>query len=509
MDDQLDNDLKNRIREVFENFEDEHADEGWLLLREKYPEKAKRRPAAWLWWGSVAALLLVVLGLLWFKYTPVTEQHYSANKKSPAPISAPKADENKKNSDTADSAMSGQQNQNIAENIDHTNDSKKNNNATDNTVPGQQKQNLAENIDHTTVTNKIKNSAVPVSAASSLQTQKLADNTDRTNHPLKSQVNPANQQLSVPPVSRKQNDINSPNAATTLAAVSQQPKNPGQTTAINQTNIIAKVDTGNKAVVRSLTAVTRPGINMQDQVSKSKKPLFSDDEVKSDNTTRKPTNGDKTVRFAVYAATYFNYAKGSDNQLNVGAGFTSDIKLSKNLKFSTGVAIAQNTLNYTNQPPVNTQSAAPVAVTNYYLAASSIYTAAAPAFKNYNASLIGLDIPLNLKYEFNPQKGDTYISAGLSSGTFINETYTYSYNNPAPFSATISQVQDQSTRKSFDSFYFGKTLNFSFGTGYSVGRNLLIIEPFLKYPLEGLGAQQIRFGAGGLNLKFNFQNQKK
>ncbi|MGZ3767731.1 MAG: hypothetical protein ACXVA2_23910, partial [Mucilaginibacter sp.] len=65
------------------------------------------------------------------------------------------------------------------------------------------------------------------------------------------------------------------------------------------------------------------------------------------------------------------------------------------------------------------------------------------------------------------------------------------------------------TRKSFDSFYFGKTLNFSFGTGYSVGRNRLIIEPFLKYPLEGLGAQQIRFGAGGLNLKFNFQNQKK
>ena len=49
MDDQLDNDLKNRIRDVFDNYEDEHADEGWLLLREKYPEKAKRRAVAWLW----------------------------------------------------------------------------------------------------------------------------------------------------------------------------------------------------------------------------------------------------------------------------------------------------------------------------------------------------------------------------------------------------------------------------------------------------------------------------
>jgi hypothetical protein len=43
MDDQLDNDLKNRIREVFDNFEDASADEGWLLLREKFPEEESKR----------------------------------------------------------------------------------------------------------------------------------------------------------------------------------------------------------------------------------------------------------------------------------------------------------------------------------------------------------------------------------------------------------------------------------------------------------------------------------
>jgi hypothetical protein len=116
---------------------------------------------------------------------------------------------------------------------------------------------------------------------------------------------------------------------------------------------------------------------------------------------------------------------------------------------------------------------------------------------------------LNLKYVFNSKKSDTYISAGLSSGTFINETYTYSYNYTAPFSASASKVQDQSTRQSFNGFYFAKTLNFSFGTGLPLGRNRLIVEPFIKYPLDGLGSQDIRFGAGGLNLKFNFNTQKK
>jgi hypothetical protein len=53
-------------------------------------------------------------------------------------------------------------------------------------------------------------------------------------------------------------------------------------------------------------------------------------------------------------------------------------------------------------------------------------------------------------------------------------------------------------------------LNVSFGMGYPLGKsNRLIIEPFLKYPLDGLGAQQIRFGAGGLNLKINFKGTKK
>jgi hypothetical protein len=64
MDEQLDNELKKRIQEVFENFEDTTADEGWLLLREKFPEEeSKRRGLIWFWRGSAAAVLLTFLGI--------------------------------------------------------------------------------------------------------------------------------------------------------------------------------------------------------------------------------------------------------------------------------------------------------------------------------------------------------------------------------------------------------------------------------------------------------------
>ena len=129
-------------------------------------------------------------------------------------------------------------------------------------------------------------------------------------------------------------------------------------------------------------------------------------------------------------------------------------------------------------------------------------TAVTTTFKDYNASLVGLDIPVNLKYEFNPQQSDTYISAGLSSGTFINESYTSQYNYSSFFSPSSQETQAETTTKSFNGFYFAKTLNVAFGVGYPLGKNHLVIEPFLKYPLEGLGSQQIRFGSGGINLKF-------
>ncbi|ASU35547.1 hypothetical protein [Mucilaginibacter xinganensis] len=446
MDDQLDNDLRDHIKEVFHNFEDPSANEGWLLLREKFPEQqSKRRGLAWIWWGSSAAILLAFLGIgLWMINRPV----------------APK-----------------------------------------NNVVKMLKYPERENL-----------------TVKKIQEDTTGEHTAPVKkHPGKTQATVSYQALLLSPVTLPGAPMQSGESRV------KTNRAPAYDDSISKSLRLAKATADssnifiNKNKMAPQMAVNNEpnGEKQQPVPMQEKKPIksiiamFNEDKGEKAKKTEDASQNQK-VRFAVYAATYFNYAKGSDNQVNAGAGFTSDIRISTNLKLVTGISIAQNSLSYTDFPSAVASAKSnlyvPSAVTN----ASMAFTASStPKIRNYNASLIGLDIPINIKYEFNPQKSDAYFSMGLSSGTFIDESYTYKYNYPSFLSEKLQQTQDETTGKNFGSFYFAKTLNVAFGIGYPFGKNRLIIEPFLKYPLDGMGSQNLKFGAGGLNLKLNFQSPHK
>jgi hypothetical protein len=449
MDDQLDNDLKKRIREVFDNFEDPSADEGWLQLREKFPEEQKnRRPLLWIWWGA-AAILFLFLGIgVWMynktdinKYSVKTFKHTHSEK-----LTITKH----QNSPVAKAALfnTGNRSETTTGNVAATHSNfHKTSTGLKNNIPGKMPSPFI--LNDTTAKKTL-----------------IAQKTDS----VKKVINPS------------------------------------------PARQFAKTDQPNKSVDNP--PVNSAAINPKPK-TKSIADMFAQDHGVND---KKSEDAAKMVHFGVYAATYFNYAKGSGNNANVGAGFTADVRITKNLKLVTGVTIAQNSLNFTNGVPTGTAQdnlavfAAPganfSAAASAYTLNSEVTVASEPAFKNYDASLVGLDIPLNLKYDFNLRKNDIYVLAGFSSGTFINETYTYQYNYPALLSPSLQQIQNETTSRSFNGFYLAKTLNFAFGFGYPLGKNSVTLEPFLKYPLEGLGSQNIRFGAGGINLKFNFLSQK-
>ncbi|HVV54195.1 MAG TPA: hypothetical protein VHC47_02655 [Mucilaginibacter sp.] len=457
MDDPLDNDLRKRIREVFENFEDASADEGWLLLREKFPEKKKSRRIIWLWLPAAAALLLLFISILWFRPAGPNNQQATISQKEAAKITGVNAQGTKNHGDTTRLVNPS---------------------------------NMA--ITSTSVSRTAKK---PASIQSGIVSALITRTRNKISQEQKEPGQPPAQRGNI----AQQPDIAniSPPGKQDQYAITNRPKK-----AISKDTFLdVKPNT-------AIATTEKPKLAVENPEQKANQKPFEN--IYADNTkpVQKDQNIGKRVRFSMYATTFFNYAHGSSNQFNAGGGFTSDIRLSKRFSISTGVAIAQNTLSYNIEPPPSTASQTnQIATASVTFAASNTFHIAAPTFRNYNADLIGLDVPLNLKYTFNPEKGGTYIMAGLSSGTFINETYTYSYNDPAPFSANVSQVQDQTTHNSFNSFYFARTLNLSFGTGYSLGKNRLIIEPFLKYPLDGLGTQQIRFGAGGINLKFSFSGK--
>jgi len=50
-----------------------------------------------------------------------------------------------------------------------------------------------------------------------------------------------------------------------------------------------------------------------------------------------------------------------------------------------------------------------------------------------------------------------------------------------------------------------RLINLSVGISYPLGKQTsLSIEPFLKFPLKGIGTQQLHLGYGGINLNMSF-----
>ncbi|QHS56154.1 PorT family protein [Mucilaginibacter sp. 14171R-50] len=470
MDEQFDNKLTNHIRKVFDDYEHPGAEHGWAQLKNRFPVEEKGRKITWLWWGSAAAVILVFLGIgLWYN-------NGGTDGNSIAVKSAVKH----QNGQPFSTDTAGEQTAPIINNPEPVI-------AGNNPTP----------VTHKNIGNPANNGHFAVKS--------YPNNTGITQAGQTSNVlidHPQPAFIAAQPVQTVQT-----NPATTsnkgLASDSQK--------VINNVTNQPQMASAQPATVNGATQLAAAATNNNGASPSAKKTMadmFNEDKRQIIKQKDDDNEHSKKVNFSIYAATYFNYAEGSTNQINAGAGFTSDFKLSKNLKLSTGIALAQNSLNYNNAAPQAAKgevfAAAPP------LKQASLFAAAAlvPVFKNYNASLVGLDIPINIKYEFNPQKTDAYILAGVSSGTFIDESYTYRYNYSNGTSIAPNSQTEQTAHNSFNSFYFAKTLNLSFGVGYPLGKNRLIVEPFVKYPLGGLGAQDIRFGAGGVNLKFSFKGKK-
>jgi hypothetical protein len=211
----------------------------------------------------------------------------------------------------------------------------------------------------------------------------------------------------------------------------------------------------------------------------------------------------RKFQLGFYAGPFFNYAEGSGSTMNLGAGVTSDITLNKRFTLITGLALAKNTLIFRDELPATSYVAF-----NSSVAQSSLIAGSAPQISRLEAHLFNLDVPLNLKYSISREANKIFVTAGLSSFTYLNEAYRYSYNNNSNNGATFSS-RDEVLNKDFGKFDLAQTLNLSFGLTHKAKYQDLVIEPFLKYPLGDLGSQNLRFGSAGINLRLNIKPGNK
>lgn len=464
MDDQLDNDLSRRIKEVFDNYDDASANEGWLKLREKFPEEKRRRGLIWLWPAAAVLLLFLGLGLVKLYNAQQSNVNHMAHVKQVK--QAPSTSDNHTGSNAA-------QNENTSTTV-------------------QPQSHTTQNTSRIAGNNK-------AAVSSRLTAQQMQAQTGVNSNAAIAQSNAATATYQVKVQIKTHQPVNTrlPQAIT----ASQQAPLLALTDTVKKKSIKLNNNTNQQvAVTKTPNAVAKQDTPASQPVIAAKKPanineMFAADQGNTPDGSQMKI--DRRVKFGIYAATYINYAKNGNNQINAGGGFTAAVPITKNLKFVTGASVNQNSFSYNNQ--VIFAAAYPTAA--MYTAKSNYnFTASTPTSYEHSASLLGIDVPLNLQYQFNTKKNPVYILGGISSGTFINESYGYVYAN--------GSSQEVQTNKGLNDFYFARTLNLGFGVGYPVGKSQIVIEPFLKYPLEGMGAQQLKFGASGINLKFNFSAKK-
>lgn len=452
MKEMTDQELTDKISQVFENFEDPGAARGWQELRKKYPENNRY---ILLWWGAAAAVLLIV-GSLWFVLpdkngTDEVASSIAIKQKDDAQITT-----------EPDAAMQNEKRSESEGSID--------------------RQNAAELV-----------AVLPSKNSPSVNSSPIRNNiAGRPSPELGLNTIDKQQTVLVESVEVPTDPIQSvtQNIASTLLS---QPIDPP----IEGSNQLSARDSMVEISAKTLALA---------QTSPQADKLYP--KVGKVSKSSKKANTEKSA-FSFYAGSYINYSSGSETKLNFGAGFTSDIRLASNLKLSTGLALANNSLTYNDGKPASSKdNVAFRAVPGF--GASFSGNNNLTTITRYDANLLALDIPVNLKYLIIPKDNKLYLMAGLSSGTYLAETYSLDYRNYSAAGSLVNQTQGLEEKKQLQTFDLARTLNISFGYSSNIGKNQNItIEPFLKYPLGGLGSEDLKFGSTGLNLKLNFSQIKK
>ncbi|WP_069659095.1 hypothetical protein [Arcticibacter eurypsychrophilus] len=444
MQDNFDKKLLKRIQHVFNLYEDDSADLGWKELRKKFPENKVRSPFIY-WLGSVAAALLLVAGTWIFFNQSINDQNI--NKDKIHTISKNSVDQTLNNNTletTSDSNVHAKKT--VHQPVRATYSSIK--------QPEFIKSGVTESVVlHTNSKN------IPESIPKEYAILDNADTGTTTSIPLNKEL-------------------------TTLREHTEE------------TEIQAY-----KELNRPLSAVA----DNYDKLQQAKIAVLTNDKAPIVKVKK-----DSKFSFSLFAGSHVSYAEGSKSSMNTGVGVSSELGITRNLKFTTGLSLAQNTLKYNKRIPEQVAASfitsSTSRVSNLMVSSAETKTSAINySINGYDASLLGLDVPINLKYTVFRKENELYIVAGLSSNFFFDETYTYAYGYNSLESNAFQEHPDETTTTNSSTFDFARMLNLSVGYGYPIGKqSKLSLEPFLKYPLGGLGAQNLRFGAAGLNLKWSF-----
>lgn len=473
MKEQFDKELRNHIKDTFGDFDDHLADDGWRKLNDR--KKRKRR--GFIFWyvlpsGIAASIALFLL----------------LNQSVDIPNQNGKTEEKIENTDKENPSNGFKKLDVTQSNLD------------------KKTEEILENSDELKIVKEknspLNNSDFELEIEEKISNSKSIINNKNTSLTLSNKL--VKKQVSVAEdLKIKINENILIEEITEIPALSKESEFNKSDITNNFMESVVKISTQEK----KFTA-PQSDFNQNITIQSQKKPnelsqkLIVSNSVKDDTQNNKPISNKKKFKVGIDANTYVNFSEnGINDKINLGLGLVSEIKLTKQFSVNTGITLNSQNSTFTGNQKSNQD----------FFKSSVGFSgiATVPVAQVTNAKLVGLDIPINLKYALKFGKTTSFISSGFSSYSLINEKYvnefsviSYSFNNVSTSNVTSINKNPEGR---FSYFKFARTLDVSIGILYPLSKkSTLSIEPFMKYPLSGLGYQDLKIGASGISFKMNF-----
>jgi hypothetical protein len=262
-----------------------------------------------------------------------------------------------------------------------------------------------------------------------------------------------------------------------------------------------------------------PSIPKTKDILADTRPQMNDSVIEPNNVTIQPTVAQfeippeiieneprqkQKVRLGVEFASFTNYSpENITPSMNYGGGLAAHIPIKKRFSFNPGLIISVYNIEFSDNQNI---------INKTYQTFSSLdnLIESDPEVKPSEISLTGLDIPINFQYQFIQRKSsDYFIELGFSSLLYLSENFSYSFAtlSDTPNPSGVFEVEESTTKEIATSgsktFDFAKLINFSVGWDYRLSKRMdITVNPYLKYPVSTLTSGDIKFGSGGLKLKF-------
>lgn len=230
-----------------------------------------------------------------------------------------------------------------------------------------------------------------------------------------------------------------------------------------------------------------------------------------DNELNKILNT-RYFKVGINVSSMINSIKENKNS-NIGfsGGVTVEIPVLKKFDISTGIIYTSQKFNLQNQD---------------ISLVTDIVSNGGVQLTSKEATMKGVEIPINVKYNFTISEKKLFVSAGFSSTSHFKENVTTDYlvNTKTAFNTLNSNgdeiiqysiVQSNKTIETnqtpSNTFNFANMLNLSFGMEFPMNnkQQSIVIEPYFKYSLTPVTHQEVNYTTVGLYLRYNFSFKRK